>query len=111
MASLCSVGNNNVQVWVYQDRPREAATIVRTWHTRSDDPEIQNFEVASAWDAEHHIPQRLKADFEEEEADWHVSGRVWRHREVKLEYASAFRITPGTNYRPIEGVGSFLMPR
>jgi hypothetical protein len=91
---LCPVGTNNVQVWVYQDRPGQPATIVRTWHTRIDDPEIQNFEVASAWDAEHHIPQRLKADFGEEEADWHVSGPVWRHRDVKLEYARRFPDQP-----------------
>jgi hypothetical protein len=92
--ALCPVGTNNVQIWVYQDRPGQPATIVRTWHTRIDDPEIQNFEVASAWDAEHHIPQRLKADFGAEEGDWHVTGPVWRHRKVKLEYARRFPDQP-----------------
>jgi hypothetical protein len=92
--ALCPVGTNNVQAWVYQDLPGQPAAIVRTWHTRIDDPEIQNFEVASVWDAEQHIAQRLKADFAAEKADWHVAGPVWRHREVKLESARRFPDQP-----------------
>ena len=39
-----------------EDRAGQPGTILRTWHTRIDDPEIQNFEVMSVWDAEHHLP-------------------------------------------------------
>jgi len=92
--ALCPVDTNNVQHLLYQDLPGQPATILKTWHARIDDPEIQNFEVASIWDAEHHIPQRLKADFGAEEADWHITGPVWRHRKVKLEYARRFPDQP-----------------
>jgi hypothetical protein len=93
--ALCPAGTNNVQAWLYEDRPGEPGTVARTWHARIDDPEIQNFEVMSVWDAEHHIAGRLKADFGEEEADWHVTGPVWRHRKVRLEYARRFPDQPG----------------
>ena len=93
--ALCPADTNNVQAWIYEDRAGQPGTILRTWHTRIDDPEIQNFEVMSVWDAEHHLPGRLKADFGEEEADWHVTGPVWRHRKVKLEYARRFPDQPG----------------
>lgn len=43
--------------------------------TRVDDPTIQDIELMAAWDAEHHIPARLTADFGAEEAEWYVGVR------------------------------------
>lgn len=57
------------------------------YDTRVEDPVIQNMEIMAVWDAEHHIPARLTADFGEEEALWHVGGPIWRERRVKEEYA------------------------
>lgn len=64
------------------------------YETRVDDPAIQNFEVAAAWDAGYHIPARLTADYGAEEAEWHVGGPVWRERKVKEEYAKRFPEAP-----------------
>ena len=64
------------------------------YETRVDDPDIQNFEVMGAWDAEEHIPARLTADFGLEEAEWHVGGPVWRERKVKEELARRFPEQP-----------------
>jgi hypothetical protein len=58
-----------------------------TYDTTIDDPPIQDFEIIAAWDAEHHIPKRLTADFGEESPAWYVGGPVLRARRVKEEYA------------------------
>ena len=51
-------------------------------------PAIQDFEVASSWDAVFHVPQRLRLDFGEVEPDaWHVGGPVWRQRRAIVELA------------------------
>jgi len=57
------------------------------YDTRVEDPRIQEFEVIAAWDAVAHIPERLKADYGAERAEWHVAGPVWRARLVKEEFA------------------------
>jgi hypothetical protein len=57
------------------------------YDTRIEDPAIQKFERIAAWDAEHHLPARLKADFGVEVPAWHVGGPVWRERRVKEEFA------------------------
>lgn len=62
----------------------------REYDMRVDDLAIQNFEVISAWDAEHHLPARLTADYGAEPAAWHVGGPVWRERRVREEYARRF---------------------
>ncbi|SEQ88189.1 hypothetical protein SAMN05216548_108190 [Faunimonas pinastri] len=67
----------------------------RQFETTPDDPAIQDAEVIAAWDAEHHIPQRLTADFGAEAAEWHVGGPVWRERRVREEYARRFPDQPG----------------
>lgn len=54
---------------------------------RVEDPAIQDIERMSVWDAEHHVPARLKADFGAEPAAWHVGGPIWRERLVKEEMA------------------------
>ncbi len=64
------------------------------YDTRVEDPSIQNMEVMAVWDAEHHIPARLTADFGQEEAAWHVGGPVWRARKLKEENARRFLDAP-----------------
>lgn len=64
------------------------------YNTRLEDPAIQNMEVMAIWDAEHHIPARLTADFGQEGAEWHIGGPVWRARKVKEENARRFPDAP-----------------
>jgi len=63
--------------------------------THVDDPAIQNAELMAVWDAQHHIPARLTADFSPEEAAQHVGGPIWRERRVKEERARRFPDQPG----------------
>lgn len=74
-------GTLNVTVWEGPEATRE---------TRVEDPAIQDFELMAVWDAEHHIPARLTADFGAEASDWHVGGPIWRERRVKEEMAKRF---------------------
>jgi hypothetical protein len=90
-----AVGTNHVRAEVRQDSPKRPSVLIREWHTRNDDPEIQAFEVMAAWDAVHHLPARLKADYGQEVADWHVGGPLWRHRQVLEEFARRFPGQPG----------------
>lgn len=76
-----SVGTLSVVVW---------SGAGPSYETRVEDPDIQSVELMASWDAEHHIPARLTADFGAEEAEWHVGGPVWRERRVKEEYARRF---------------------
>lgn len=66
-------GETTAEVWLAGER-------VKT--TRIDDPSIQAMERMAVWDAEYHLPERLTADFGEEEAHWHVGGPIWRCRLV-----------------------------
>jgi hypothetical protein len=45
-------------------------------------------ELMAVWDAEHHIPSRLKADFGAEKGEWHVGGPILRERRIKEEIAA-----------------------
>lgn len=72
------VGTLTVTVWEGPDTINE---------TRVDDPAIQQLELMAVWDAQHHIPVRLTADFGAEEANWQVGGPVWRERKVKEQMA------------------------
>lgn len=74
-----------VSVWVGNSAVRD---------TRVDDSEIQDMELAAAWDAEHHIPARLTADFGRELAEWHVGGPVRKERRIKEEMAARFPNQP-----------------
>jgi hypothetical protein len=86
-----AVGTNTVTVWV--DGTPAYATV-------ADDPVIQDHEIMAAWDAIHHVPQRLSADFGVEPADWHVGGPVWRHRRMKEEMARRFPDNPAHKLPP-----------
>jgi hypothetical protein len=72
------VGTLNVTIWKGPDTIHE---------TRVEDPAIQDLELMAVWDAQHHIPARLTADFGAEEPSWHVGGPIWRERKVKEEMA------------------------
>lgn len=67
------------------------------YDTRVEDPLIQDYEIAAAWDAEYHLPARLTADYGAEPAEWHVGGPVWRERRVHEERARRFPGTPGND--------------
>ena len=79
------VGTLTVTVWI-GDAPDH--------DTQVHDPLIQNFELMAVWDAEHHIPARLTADFGEEDAEWHVGGTIRRERQIKEESAKRFADQP-----------------
>ena len=79
------VGTLTVSVWVGNGPTRD---------TRVDDPTIQNMELIAVWDAEHHLPARLTADFGEEQAQWHVGGPIRRERRIKEEMATRFPAQP-----------------
>lgn len=68
--------------------------------TRADDPAIQAIELMALWDAEAHIPQRLTADFGEEEAAWHVSGPIRRERLIREERARRWPDQPAHRLPP-----------
>ena len=72
------VGTLNVIVWEGAETNHE---------TRVEDPAIQDLELMAVWDAEHHIPARLTADFGAESPEWHIGGPIWRQRRVKEEMA------------------------
>ena len=72
------VGTLNVTVWEGAETTHE---------TRVEDPTIQDLELMAVWDAEHHIPARLTADFGAEAPEWHIGGPIWRERRVKEELA------------------------
>jgi len=79
-------GTLSVTVWTDDVASRE---------TRVDDPAIQDMELMSVWDAQHHIPARLTAEFGEEPAAWHVGGPIRRERQIKEEMAVRFPDEPG----------------
>jgi hypothetical protein len=56
---------------------------------QAHDPEIQDLEVMSAYDAISHVPERLRADFDRPADAWRVGGSVWRERRKKEHLASA----------------------
>src|SRR5207237_6718752 len=73
------VGTLNVTVWL-DGQPK--------YETRLDDPAIQQMERMAVWDAEHHIPARLTADFGQEVAEWHIGGPIFRERKIAEEIAT-----------------------
>lgn len=79
------VGTLTVTVWLRNEPHHD---------TRVDDPDIQDMELMAVWDAEHHISSRLVADFQAEEAEWHVGGSIRRERQIKEETARRFGHQP-----------------
>ena len=73
------VGTLTVSVWLGSNTKHDTCV---------DDPEIQNMELMAVWDAEHHIPARLTADFGEEHAEWYVGGLIRRERRIKEQLAA-----------------------
>lgn len=48
----------------------------------------------AVWDAEHHIPGRLTADFGFEPSEWHIGGPISRERKIKEEMARRYPDAP-----------------
>lgn len=72
------VGTLTVTVWEADGTSRD---------TPVHDPTIQDMELVAVWDAEHHIPGRLMADFGCEQAAWDVGGPIGRERWIREEAA------------------------
>jgi hypothetical protein len=79
-------GTLKVTVWEEIERP--------AFDTMVSDPAIQMMEIMAVWDAEHHIPARLTADFGEELPERLVGGPIWRERKLKEETASRHPDSP-----------------
>lgn len=79
------VGTLTVSVWIGREPTRDTCV---------DDPAIQDMELMAVWDAEHHIPPRLTADFGEEQGEWHVGGPIHKERWIKEEMAARFPDQP-----------------
>lgn len=79
------VGTLMVTIWEEGSENRD---------TTVDDPAIQEMELMAVWDAEHHLPARLTADFGVEPGEWHIGGPIGRERKIKEEMARRFPDTP-----------------
>ena len=55
--------------------------------TQVHDPSIQELEVISSYDAVHHVPTRLRADFTGKHDQWSIGGSVLWHRQQKQRLA------------------------
>jgi hypothetical protein len=75
------VGTTTVTLWDGSKQLRDTA---------ASDPSIQNLEVIAAYDAIHHVPQRLRADFEKPADAWRAGGSVLRHRLQRQDLAARF---------------------
>jgi hypothetical protein len=75
------VGTTTATLW---EGPKQL-TNVAVW-----EPSIQNLEVIAAYDAEYHVPQRLRADFEQPADAWRVGGSVLHNRLQRQDLASRF---------------------
>lgn len=67
------VGTVRVTVW------RNGAP---AYETTVDDPEIQDLERFAAWDAEYHVPPRLRLDFSGSRETTTIGGPIWRERKL-----------------------------
>lgn len=52
-----------------------------SFETTLDGPKIQNLEIAAAWDAEYHIPNRVVAEYENAPEKNKFGGPVWLTRQ------------------------------
>jgi len=75
------VGELTVSVWL------DGKVIAQT---SVFDPDIQSYEIISAYDAIYHAPRRLKVDYEDDTTDYEFGGTVWRSRKQKEELARRF---------------------
>lgn len=79
------IGSVEVQLW-------KGSNVIGT--AKIHDPEIQDLEVIAAYDAIHHVPERLQADFGTSVEAWTVGGLVWRERIKKEKMAARFPDIP-----------------
>ena len=95
------VGTLEVTLW-------KGSAIVGT--TRVHDPSIQHLEIIAAYDAIHHVPARLRADFAQPENAWSVGGSIKRERLKKQDLAARFPEQPShklpANWVPINSEAS-----
>ena len=75
--------------------------------TQVHDPSIQELEIIAAYDAEFHVPERLRADYEGRSDAWSVGGSIRRERLKKEALARKFPDAPWhqlpSDWVPVEG--------
>lgn len=79
------VGTLEVTLW-------RGGSIVGT--TQVHDPSIQHLEIIAAYDAVRHVPERLRADFDQPDDAWRVGGSIRRERLKKQDLAARFPEQP-----------------
>ncbi len=79
------VGTLCVSLW-------QGDSIVR--ETLAHDPDIQDLEVISSYDAVEHVPARLAIDYTRPPDEWKAGGSVWRTRRQKEDLARRFPDIP-----------------
>lgn len=62
--------------------------------TQVHDPNIQDLEIIAAYDAEFHVPERLRVDYNGREDAWSVGGSIRRERLKKQALARNFPDAP-----------------
>ena len=55
----------------------------------------------AVWDAQHHIPARLTADFGADERDWHIGVQYGESAGLRRRWQSGFLTSPGISFRLI----------
>lgn len=79
------VGTTEVTIWKHG---------VSIGTTQVYDPSIQDLEIIAAYDAEFHVPERLRVDYIGSEDAWSVGGSIRRERLKKQALAKKFPDTP-----------------
>ncbi|MCQ9377664.1 hypothetical protein [Methyloversatilis sp. XJ19-49] len=79
------VGTLDVTLW-------KGSTVIGS--TKVHDPAIQDLEVIAAYDAVHHVPNRLQADFTQSDSAWSAGGTIRRERLKKQDLATRFPEQP-----------------
>lgn len=72
------VGTLTVTVWGAGDQ---------SWNARVEDPAIQAIELMAVWDAQEHVPARLRVEFGSDPLTSQVGGPIWRERLLREERA------------------------
>ena len=72
------VGTTEVTIW-------KGGVIIGT--TQVHDPSIQDLEIVAAYDAEFHVPERLRVDYDGSGDTWSVGGSIRRERLKKQALA------------------------
>mgnify|MGYP005986193731 CR=1 FL=1 len=82
------VGELNVSIW-------RGGEVIK--NTSVFDPTIQDIEIIQAYDADYHVIERLKADYENPDNSFEVGGSIKRERKLKEMLAQKHKDKPWHN--------------